>query len=201
MLFRSCSNDKAKVLNPNSKDTCEKAVVPPQVVEPVPAPVEEKTNDNLCQDHRDNGLDVDENCNCKSTGAMPTAIVSPDKQTTWTCGPEKKEEDKAFNLKPWMIGAGILGIGALLFLLLKKDKDKDKEKTPLPPVVTNPPVCTNVCDANSTRNNTTCVCTPNWTPESCAITYDAEVCPNEGGSGDSCPSGDCSGGVPGAVVN
>ncbi len=193
-----CSNDKTKVLNPNSKDTCEKAVVPPPVVEPVPAPVEEKENDNLCQDHRDNGLDVDENCHCKSTGMLPTAIVSPDKQTTWTCGPEKKE-DKAFNWKPWLIGAGILGVGALLFLLLKKDKKK--KKTPPPPVVTNPPMCTNVCDANSTRNNTTCVCTPNWTPESCAMTYDAEVCPNEGGSGDSCPSGDCSGGVPGAVVN
>lgn len=192
-----CSNDKTKVLNPNSKDTCEKAVAPPPVVEPVPAPIEEKKNDNLCQDHRDNGLDVDENCNCKSTGMLPSGTPDLNGNMTYSCGPEKKD-DKAFNWKPWAIGAGII---ALIALLATQFKSKDKKKKTPPPVVTNPPMCTNVCDANSTRNDTTCVCTPNWTPESCAVTYDAEVCPNEGGSGDSCPSGDCSGGVPGAVVN
>ena len=210
-----CSNDKTKVLNPNSKDTCEKAVVPP-VVAPVPAPVEEKTNDNLCQDHRDNGLPVDDDCRCPS-GLFPENPNKLDPDSKYTCGPEKKE-DKATNWKPWLIGAGILGVAALLFLLLKKDKKKTPRPPPVvtnpppvvinpPPVVINPPVvvpppaCTNVCDANSTRNDTTCVCTPNFNPDTCAITFDAEFCPIEGGSGDSCPSGDCSGGVPGAVVN
>ncbi len=196
-----CSNDKTKVLNPNSKDTCEKVVVPPPVVEPAPAPpVDEKTNDNLCEDHRKNGLPVDADCRCPS-GVFPSKPDKLDPNSKYQCPAEK--EDKAFNWKPWAIGAGIL---ALVAFLASKFKSKDKKKkTPpppvLPPIDPHPPVCTNVCEANSTRNNTTCVCTPNFNPDTCAVTYDAEVCPNEGGSGDSCPNGDCSGGVPGTVVN
>lgn len=196
-----CSSDKTKMLNPNSKDTCEKAAVVPPVVEPTPAPVEEvKGKCPETYSHLQASGELSEDCKCKTTGALPVRNLKDLGGTSeFTCQPEKKD-DKAFNWKPWAIGAGVI---ALIALLATKFKSKDKKKKPVPVtpvVVTNPPpppVCTNVCDANSTRNDTTCECTPNWTPANCAVTYDAEVCPNEGGSGDSCPSGDCSGGVPG----
>lgn len=208
-----CSNDKTKTLNPNSKDSCEKVVVAPPVV--APAPVEEVKNKcPLSYSH----LELDQDCKCVTTKSPPVRnLKSVSGESEFTC--ETQKDDKAFNWTPVKWIAGAIGVTALLALLLGKDKDKKKKPAPVlppppqptpppagqppvvPPPVIPPPACTNVCEANSTRNDTTCVCTPNWTPANCAVTYDAEVCPSEGGSGDSCPSGDCSGGVPGAVSN
>ena len=86
-------------------------------------------------------------------------------------GKEPQGEDKkcgsGFNWKPWLIGGAIIGGAALLYFLFKKKK-KDK---PDQPIVTNPPVqppvCTNVCAANTTQNPTTCACDPIVTQPTC----------------------------------
>lgn len=174
---------------------------------------------------------------------------------------DPKKCGSGFNWKPWLIGAGVIGVGVLAWLLLKKKKDKPVTPPPPPPpqgcqntcpsgtalnpttcscdAVIQPPTCTapqivtnNICACPATNactpgqqvyNLSTCQCdtvvqpgicadgvTPYYTPPGSSTcpaptvcqngsqVYPPNTCPpiNEGGSGNNCPSGNCSGGVP-----
>lgn len=69
--------------------------------------------------------------------------------------------EKGSKIKPWLIAAGVILTGGLLWLLLK-GKKKDKPVTP-----DQPKTCQNVCAANTTQNPVTCSCDPIVVPPIC----------------------------------